>query len=46
MTGIPQDSSISLILFLFYNVELLEQCANPHDEVGCLGFVDDIMLIT
>ena len=45
MTGIPQGSSLSFILFLFYNVELLEQCANPHDGMGCLGFVDDITLI-
>src|SRR5699024_214317 len=45
MTGIPQGSPLSPILFLFYNAELLEQCANPHRGVGCLGFVDDITLI-
>ena len=45
MTGIPQGSPLSLILFLFYNAELLARCANPHDGVGCLGFVDDITLI-
>ena len=44
MTGIPQDSSLSLILFLFYNMELLERCANPCDEVRCLGFMDDVTL--
>ena len=45
MTGIPQGSPLSPILFLFYNRELLEWCANPHSGVGCLGFVDDITLI-
>ena len=45
VTGIPQGSPLSLILFLFYNMKLLEQCANPHSEIGCLGFVDDITLI-
>ena len=45
MTGIPQGSPLSPILFLFYNAELLEQCANPHRGVGCLRFVDDITLI-
>ena len=45
MTGIPQDSPRSPILFLFYNAKLLERCANPRDGVGCLGFMDDFILI-
>ena len=44
-TDIPQGSPVFLILFLFYNMELLGRCANPHDGVGCLGFVDDVTLI-
>ena len=45
MTDIPQDSSLFLILFLFYNMKLLEWCANSHSEMGCVGFVDDVTLI-
>ena len=45
MTGISQGSSLSLILFLFYNTELLEQCANSHSRMKCLEFVNDITLI-
>ena len=45
LMGIPQGSSLSPILFLFYNAELLEVCQEPG-KVSNIGFVDDVNLIT
>ena len=44
--GIPQKSSISSILFLFFNMELVELCARSPLKVTSLGFVDDINILT
>lgn len=41
--GIPQGSSLSSILFLFYNASLLEELRNKNIE-AC-GFVDDVALL-
>ena len=41
---ISQDFSLSLILFLFYNVEFLEICNSIKTEINSLVFVDDINL--
>lgn len=43
--GIPQGSSISPVLFLFFNAPLLEECANSGLQVQVGGFVDDVHLI-
>ena len=45
IADISEGFSLFLILFLFYNTELLEQCVNSHSEMRCLGFVNDITLI-
>ncbi len=42
---ISQDSSLSLILFLFYNAELLEICNLIKVEVNNLTFVDDVNML-
>ena len=42
-TGVPQGSPLSLTLYLFYNADLLEQCAN--DKVNTLGYIDDVSLL-
>lgn len=43
-TGIPQESPLSLILYLFYNADLIEDCS--RDGVVASGWVDDVSLIT
>ena len=43
--GIPQDSPLSPILFLFYISELLEEFQDPQSTVLGFGFVDDTNLI-
>jgi hypothetical protein len=43
--GIPQGSPISPILFLFYNMELLDICNPPGTPVQGMGFVDDVNLL-
>ena len=40
-----QDFSLFLILFLFYNVKLLEICNLIKAEVNNLVFVDDVNLL-
>ncbi len=42
--GLPQGSPLSSILYLFYNADLLDDCAKK--EVGAQGYIDDITLIS
>jgi hypothetical protein len=44
-TSILQGSPLSLILFLFYNVPLLEKLYQPNLLLMPLGFADDINLL-
>jgi hypothetical protein len=43
--GVPQGSPVSLILFLFYNAELLEVCNRPLEQASALGFADDVNIL-
>jgi len=43
--GIPQGSPISLILYLFYNADLLESLENNKLATSAIGFVDDINIL-
>ena len=42
---ISQDSSLSLILFLFYNIKFLEICNSTKVKVNSLIFIDDINML-
>jgi len=44
-TGIPQGSPISPILFLFFNMELVELCTRSALNVAGIGFVDDVNIL-
>ena len=44
-TGIPQGLPISPILFLFFNMPLIENCAKSELRVQVRGFADDVHLI-
>jgi hypothetical protein len=43
--GIPQGSSLSLILFLFFIAGLLEKFQDLDKDIVGFGFMDDINLI-
>ena len=43
--GVPQGSALSVILFLFYNTELLDICENDKLKTTGIGFVDDANLV-
>ena len=45
MTGIPQGSPISPVLFLFFNGPLIEELAKLRQKVQVGGFVDDVHLL-
>ena len=40
-----QDSSLFLILFLFYNTKFLEICNLTKVEVNSLVFIDDVNML-
>ncbi len=42
---ISQDLLISLILYLFYNTDLLEKCDNIKLYTSVIEFVDDINIL-
>ena len=44
-TGIPQGSTLSPVLFLFFMSQLLEQFQEVKDSVLGFGFVDDTTLV-
>src|SRR6202453_2087658 len=44
--GIPQGSPLSLILYLFYNTDLLESLENKGLCISAAGFMDDVNILT
>ena len=43
--GIPQGSPLSLILYLFYSVELVEGYQRAYKRVSMIAFVDDTNIV-
>lgn len=43
--GVPQGSSISPIIFLFYNAELIEECGKHDSRLDRIGFVDNMNMV-
>ena len=43
--GIPQESLILSILYLFYNTDLLESCESLRLCTSTTGFVDDVNIL-
>lgn len=43
---ISQSFSLSLILYLFYNVDLLETCDDIKLRINSIEFVDDVNILT
>ncbi|RAO74379.1 uncharacterized protein BHQ10_010391 [Talaromyces amestolkiae] len=44
-TGIPQGSPLSLILFLFFNADLIEQIQAECPDTYVIGYINDIFII-
>ncbi len=42
--SIPQGSSFSPILYLFYNSDLIDACTNPQKKSIASGFIDDVAI--
>jgi hypothetical protein len=45
-TGIPQGSPLSLILYLFFNADLIDRIQASSRSVMVTGYIDDICILT
>lgn len=43
--GIPQGSPLSPILYLFYNLNLVDTCTNHQEKSIASGFIDDVAIL-